>query len=198
MKQVIRKGLKDIIVDEVPDPGLLPHHVLVRPLYSLISSGTETASIHRDSLLSRGGRQSVAPAQDLGRRDEDRPGGDPRRSARQVQRVRGAGIFRRRRGGGAARHRDRSRDRRAGGLRRRRHGARRDHPGGPESGGAHARRGGVRARLFRHAGQHRDERGAHGADRTRRRGGGDRARAGRPTGGATGAAAGRRRGRASI
>src|SRR3954451_4942666 len=51
MKQVIRKGLKDIIVDEVPDPGLLPHHVLVRPLYSMISSGTETASIHRDSLL---------------------------------------------------------------------------------------------------------------------------------------------------
>src|SRR3954453_10685854 len=52
MKQVIRKGLKDIIVDEVPDPVLLPHHVLVRPLYSLISSGTETASIHRDSLIS--------------------------------------------------------------------------------------------------------------------------------------------------
>ena len=52
MKQDIRKGLKDIIVDEVPDPVLLPHHVLVRPLYSLISSGTETASIHRDSLIS--------------------------------------------------------------------------------------------------------------------------------------------------
>src|SRR5712675_1291760 len=52
MKQVIRKGLRDIIVDEVPDPELLPHHVLVRPIYSLISSGTETASIHRDSLLS--------------------------------------------------------------------------------------------------------------------------------------------------
>src|SRR5215831_2845294 len=51
MKQVIRKGLKDIIVDEVPDPSLVPHHVLVRPLYSLISSGTETASIHRDSLF---------------------------------------------------------------------------------------------------------------------------------------------------
>ena len=51
MKQVIRRGLKEIIVDEVPDPVLLPHHVLVRPLYSLISSGTETASIHRDSLL---------------------------------------------------------------------------------------------------------------------------------------------------
>ena len=52
MKQVIRKGLKEIIVDEVPDPVLLPHHVLVRPIYSLISSGTETASIHRDSLIS--------------------------------------------------------------------------------------------------------------------------------------------------
>ena len=52
MKQVIRKGLKDIIVDEVPDPVLLPHHVLIRPLYSLISSGTETASIHRESLVS--------------------------------------------------------------------------------------------------------------------------------------------------
>jgi predicted dehydrogenase/threonine dehydrogenase-like Zn-dependent dehydrogenase len=51
MKQVIRKGLKDIIIDEVPDPVLIPHHVLVRPLYSLISSGTETASIHRDSLI---------------------------------------------------------------------------------------------------------------------------------------------------
>src|SRR5437588_9206184 len=51
MKQVVRKGLKEIIVDEVPDPVLVPHHVLVRPLYSLISSGTETASIHRDSLI---------------------------------------------------------------------------------------------------------------------------------------------------
>jgi len=38
-------------VDEVPDPCLMAHHVLVRPLYSLISSGTETASIHRDSIL---------------------------------------------------------------------------------------------------------------------------------------------------
>ena len=31
MKQVIRKGLKDIIVDEVPDPIVTSHHVLVRP-----------------------------------------------------------------------------------------------------------------------------------------------------------------------
>lgn len=51
MKQVIRKGLKEIIVDEVPDPVATPHHILVRPLYSLISSGTETASIHQEGVL---------------------------------------------------------------------------------------------------------------------------------------------------
>lgn len=50
MKQVIRKGLKDIIVDEVPDPLIVPHHVLVRPHFSLISSGTETASIHQEAI----------------------------------------------------------------------------------------------------------------------------------------------------
>jgi threonine dehydrogenase-like Zn-dependent dehydrogenase len=50
MKQVLRKGFKDIVVDEVPDPVVTPHHVLVRPHYSLISSGTETASIHPDVL----------------------------------------------------------------------------------------------------------------------------------------------------
>src|SRR3954466_10064317 len=50
MKQVLRKGFKDIVVDEVPDPIVTPHHVLVRPHYSLISSGTETASIHPDVL----------------------------------------------------------------------------------------------------------------------------------------------------
>jgi predicted dehydrogenase len=51
MKQVIRKGLKHIIVDEVPDPVVTPHHVIVRPVYSLISSGTETASIHSEALV---------------------------------------------------------------------------------------------------------------------------------------------------
>lgn len=51
MKQVIRKGLKDIIVDEVPDPVVIPQHVLIQPLYSLISSGTETASIHQEGVL---------------------------------------------------------------------------------------------------------------------------------------------------
>ncbi|MGE0887604.1 MAG: bi-domain-containing oxidoreductase [Blastocatellales bacterium] len=51
MKQVLRKGFKDIVVDEVPDPVLVPHHVLIRPLTSLISSGTETASIHQEGVL---------------------------------------------------------------------------------------------------------------------------------------------------
>jgi threonine dehydrogenase-like Zn-dependent dehydrogenase len=51
MKQVIRRGLKQIIVDEVPDPVTVRHHVLIRPLYSLISSGTETASIHQEGVL---------------------------------------------------------------------------------------------------------------------------------------------------
>src|SRR6202021_3258183 len=51
MKQILGKGLKDIIVDEVPDPVVSPHHVLVRPIYSLISSGTETASIHQEGVV---------------------------------------------------------------------------------------------------------------------------------------------------
>ncbi|MGA8029851.1 MAG: bi-domain-containing oxidoreductase [Bryobacteraceae bacterium] len=51
MQQIIRKGLKDIIVDEVPDPIVIPHHVLIRPVFSLISSGTETASIHQEGVL---------------------------------------------------------------------------------------------------------------------------------------------------
>ena len=51
MKQVIRRGLKEIIVDEVPDPIASLHHVVVAPEFSLISSGTETASIHREGVL---------------------------------------------------------------------------------------------------------------------------------------------------
>jgi predicted dehydrogenase/threonine dehydrogenase-like Zn-dependent dehydrogenase len=51
MKQVIRKGIKDIIIDDVPEPMASPHHVLIRPAFSLISSGTETASIHQEGLL---------------------------------------------------------------------------------------------------------------------------------------------------
>lgn len=51
MLQVLRKGLKEVIVDEVPDPVLAPHHVLIRPAYSLISSGTETAGIHQQNVI---------------------------------------------------------------------------------------------------------------------------------------------------
>jgi predicted dehydrogenase/threonine dehydrogenase-like Zn-dependent dehydrogenase len=51
MKQLLRKGLKHIIVDEVPDPVVTSHHVLIRPTYSLISSGTETASIHQEGII---------------------------------------------------------------------------------------------------------------------------------------------------
>jgi predicted dehydrogenase/threonine dehydrogenase-like Zn-dependent dehydrogenase len=51
MKQVIRRGLKEIIVDEVPDPVASNNHVLVRPFYSLISSGTETADIHKEGIV---------------------------------------------------------------------------------------------------------------------------------------------------
>lgn len=51
MKQVIRKGIREIIVADVPDPVAGAHHVLIRPAFSLISPGTETASIHNEGLL---------------------------------------------------------------------------------------------------------------------------------------------------
>lgn len=51
MKQVFRKGLKHIVVAEAPAPMVVPKHVLVNPVYSLISSGTEGASIHDESIL---------------------------------------------------------------------------------------------------------------------------------------------------
>jgi hypothetical protein len=42
--------LQDIIVDEVPDPTVSSHCVPVGSIYSLISSGTETASIHKEGV----------------------------------------------------------------------------------------------------------------------------------------------------
>ncbi len=51
MKQVLRKGFKDIVVTEVPAPALRPQHVLIRPHCSLISSGTEMASIHNEGVI---------------------------------------------------------------------------------------------------------------------------------------------------
>jgi predicted dehydrogenase/threonine dehydrogenase-like Zn-dependent dehydrogenase len=51
MKQVFRKGLRHIVVADAPAPMATPNHVLVNPVYSLISSGTEGASIHDESIL---------------------------------------------------------------------------------------------------------------------------------------------------
>ncbi len=51
MRQVLRKGLNEIVVEEVPDPVIRPQHVLIRPMFSLISSGTEMASIHQEGVL---------------------------------------------------------------------------------------------------------------------------------------------------
>lgn len=51
MKQVLRHGFKDIVVDEVPTPQVSRHHVLIQPAFSLISAGTETASIHQQGVL---------------------------------------------------------------------------------------------------------------------------------------------------
>jgi predicted dehydrogenase/threonine dehydrogenase-like Zn-dependent dehydrogenase len=51
VKQVIRKGIKDIIVDEIPAPAIGAHQVLIQPAYSLISSGTESASIHEEGAI---------------------------------------------------------------------------------------------------------------------------------------------------
>ncbi len=51
MQQIVRKGIKDILVEDLPDPSAGPNHVLIRPVFSLISSGTETASIHQEGVL---------------------------------------------------------------------------------------------------------------------------------------------------
>lgn len=51
MRQVLRKGFRDIVVAEVPEPALRSQHVLIRPHYSLISSGTEMASIHNEGVV---------------------------------------------------------------------------------------------------------------------------------------------------
>ena len=51
MKQVFRKGLRHIVVADAPAPMVTPNHVLVNPVYSLISSGTEGASIHDEGII---------------------------------------------------------------------------------------------------------------------------------------------------
>lgn len=51
MRQVLRRGLRHIVVERIPDAPIGPHHVAVKPVRSLISSGTESASIHQDSIV---------------------------------------------------------------------------------------------------------------------------------------------------
>lgn len=51
MKQVLRRGFSSIVVETVPDPVAGPGKVLIRNFYSLISSGTESASIHQHGIL---------------------------------------------------------------------------------------------------------------------------------------------------
>ena len=51
MEQVLRRGLKEILVGTVPNPLSIAHHVIVSPMYSLISNRTETASIHAEELI---------------------------------------------------------------------------------------------------------------------------------------------------
>lgn len=51
MLQVLRKGLKNIVVEEVPEPTLGPGEVKIKTAYSLISTGTEIAGLHTEGLV---------------------------------------------------------------------------------------------------------------------------------------------------
>lgn len=51
MKQVLRQGFQNIVVDDVPAPPVSAYQVLIQTAYSLISAGTETASIHQEGVL---------------------------------------------------------------------------------------------------------------------------------------------------
>jgi hypothetical protein len=136
------------------------------PLYSLISSGTETASIHRDS-CSRSGRQSVAFARDLDVAKKTGPVATiaevrAKFTEYAVLGYSGAGVVAARATGDGSRSA-------SAWLMAARHGH-----GEPswwaQSGGAYARRA-VRTRLFRHAGQHAMNARAPRASNCRRRGG---------------------------
>ena len=61
LKQVLRKGLKEIVVGEVPDPRAAVAPRAWNPgRLSLISSGTETAGLHQDG-VGGGGRRTTPP-----------------------------------------------------------------------------------------------------------------------------------------
>ena len=51
MKQVLRKGFSEVIVEEIPSPALRKGTVLVAPAYSLISSGTESSDLHTQGIV---------------------------------------------------------------------------------------------------------------------------------------------------
>ncbi len=120
-------------MDDVPDPVVTPHHVLVRPLYSLISSGTETASIHESVL------KEVADNPSHLRKiwDVMKVNG-PVRTLAEVQakftEYAALGYSRSRHGGGETHYCLRSRDWRYRGIWRRRYRACRDYYYGPQPG----------------------------------------------------------------
>ena len=51
MKQVVRKGFSEVVVEDIPAPALRTGSVLIAPSYSLISSGTETADLHTEGIV---------------------------------------------------------------------------------------------------------------------------------------------------
>ena len=77
----------------MPDPVVIPHHVLVRPLYSLISSGTETASIHQEGVLRAVADNPSQLTKDLERSQSPGTGQHLRRSQGKVQRIRRARLL---------------------------------------------------------------------------------------------------------
>lgn len=67
MKQVIRRGLKESIVDKVADPQAEAPRVPVRPLYSSIGSGTKKES---------GAAETINAGRDLKRAPDNVPFSD--------------------------------------------------------------------------------------------------------------------------
>ncbi|MDD5232435.1 MAG: bi-domain-containing oxidoreductase [Syntrophales bacterium] len=51
MLQVLRKGLKEIVLEEVPEPTSAQGEVKIASAYTIISSGTEIAGLHREGLV---------------------------------------------------------------------------------------------------------------------------------------------------
>ena len=194
MKQVAqnyRSG--ELAVLDVPVPACRPGGVLVRSLYSLISTGTEMMKVS-EARLSLLGKAQGAP----GPGEEARRLGGPAGSAGDVQegdeparQLHAAGLLAVRRGGRGRRRRRGVPGRRPGRRGRQRvRAARRGQLGADQPGRQGARRCPPRARRVRDRGGDRHAGRAPGRAAARRAGLRHRARAGRPAGGP---AAGRRR-----